>query len=318
MILITSSNDDISTNYVIDWIAFYNKKFIRINNTDIAKLIYIKLSNNKFNFRLCYKLQNNVYVLDLNNITSYWYRRGKLRIYFKKESNLDNWLIKYLEHEIKFIYQFINYIFRKIKHIGSYDDNKINKLTTLIIANEVGFKIPETLITQSKEELNKFIQLKESITKAICNGSYIDFDNLNIVGFGTKLIENTPINYDTLFFNLIQNNIDKKYEIRVFFLNDKVWATAIFSQNDIKTKIDFRNYNRENPNRCVPYNLPLNIHLKIIKLMNRLKLNSGSLDIIVDVNKEYIFLEVNPVGQFQQVSIPNNYQIEKEIAKSLI
>ena len=51
--------------------------------------------------------------------------------------------------------------------------------------------------------------------------------------------------------------------------------------------------------------------------MKALKLESGSIDIIVDEQDDYYFLEVNPVGQFHFVSHICNYYIEKEIAQSL-
>lgn len=52
--------------------------------------------------------------------------------------------------------------------------------------------------------------------------------------------------------------------------------------------------------------------------MEVIDLNSGSIDMLVSKKNEYIFLEVNPIGQFAQVSYPCNYYIQKEIASELI
>jgi D-alanine-D-alanine ligase-like ATP-grasp enzyme len=52
--------------------------------------------------------------------------------------------------------------------------------------------------------------------------------------------------------------------------------------------------------------------------MDNFNLNTGSIDIIKDNNGEYIFLEVNPVGQFGMTSIPCNFYLEKKIAEYLI
>ena len=49
--------------------------------------------------------------------------------------------------------------------------------------------------------------------------------------------------------------------------------------------------------------------------MKNLYLESGSLDIIVDKEDNYIFLEVNPVGQFDFFRKTCNYHIERDIAK---
>jgi pyruvate carboxylase len=100
-------------------------------------------------------------------------------------------------------------------------------------------------------------------------------------------------------------------------LKKKFYTMAIFSQLDRQTSTDFRKYNKQKPNRNVPYLLPKNIKNKIIKLMENCNLNTGSIDMIVDKDDNYIFLEINPVGQFGMVSIPCNYFLEREIALEL-
>ena len=51
--------------------------------------------------------------------------------------------------------------------------------------------------------------------------------------------------------------------------------------------------------------------------MKKIGLNSGSIDMIVTPSNDFVFLEVNPVGMFWQVSYPCNFYIEREIAKFL-
>jgi glutathione synthase/RimK-type ligase-like ATP-grasp enzyme len=99
-----------------------------------------------------------------------------------------------------------------------------------------------------------------------------------------------------------------------------MFTMAIFSQMDEESEVDFRNVdvNGNHPNRMVPFNLPNESAYKIHKLMHKLKLESGSIDIIVDNNNDYYFLEVNPVGQFNFVSEICNYHIEKYIANFLV
>lgn len=93
---------------------------------------------------------------------------------------------------------------------------------------------------------------------------------------------------------------------------------AIFSQLDEKTKYDYRNYNEEKPNRNVPIRLPEHISKKIVNFINNSNLDTGSIDLIYTHEKEFVFLEVNPVGQFGWVSKNCNYYLEKKIALHLI
>ena len=52
--------------------------------------------------------------------------------------------------------------------------------------------------------------------------------------------------------------------------------------------------------------------------MDLLNLDNGSIDIILTPDKEYVFLEVNAVGQFGMVSVPCNYFLEEKFADFLI
>lgn len=90
-----------------------------------------------------------------------------------------------------------------------------------------------------------------------------------------------------------------------------MYTMAIFSQLDPDSTLDFRevDVNGAHPNRMAPYKLPRIVRLKIDKLMKKLKLESGSIDMIVTPDNEYYFLEVNPVGQFNFVSELCNYYI---------
>ena len=117
-------------------------------------------------------------------------------------------------------------------------------------------------------------------------------------------------------FHFFQEKIDKDFEIRSFYLDGKLWSTAIISQNDEQTKIDYRKYNSNIPNRNVSYKLPNEIEEKADKLMKLLDLNCGSIDFIKSGDKFY-FLEINPTGQFLGLSITCNYNLDKEIASYL-
>ena len=92
---------------------------------------------------------------------------------------------------------------------------------------------------------------------------------------------------------------------------------AIYSQQNKSTSIDYRRYDQTDPNRCVPFELPNDIKQSIFLLFEKLKLDSGSVDLIYSTSKKFYFLEVNPNGQFGNLSKNCNYFIEKEIANYL-
>jgi hypothetical protein len=52
--------------------------------------------------------------------------------------------------------------------------------------------------------------------------------------------------------------------------------------------------------------------------MKQLNLNTGSIDMAVNTENEYVFFEVNPIGQYGMTSVPCNYNLDKKIAEYLI
>jgi ATP-GRASP peptide maturase of grasp-with-spasm system len=327
MVIIFSQKFEPSTAHVMDWLAYLNKPVIRINNDDeAASDIDIHISNDYVNCKFVYKKQ----LVDISSIDSYWYRRGGLTVKsvdYNKLSRLfspefvmpvSSALRDELFHFTEFIYLLLRY---KKPKIGDPFKCSPNKLIVLHKAALAGLCIPKTLLTNSKKSLALFFSSFLSIvTKPISGGVFIRDRNKTGHYFAyTEIISEDYLeSFASDFFpSKFQEYIDKVLELRIFFLGDVFYSMAIFSQSDEKTKVDFRKYNREKPNRTVPYKLPLEIEEKLRTLMFELELESGSIDMIVTKDDEYVFLEVNPVGQFGMVSEPCNYYLEMEIAKYL-
>jgi ATP-GRASP peptide maturase of grasp-with-spasm system len=304
MILIISEEADYSTSVVVDWLLHFNAKWVRINGSDKISASFegsdIKISGENINFKL-------------SEIKSVWYRRGRFNLNFK---NLKDKEIEFLRQiEFNKITEYIYYKLSEINNINIFFNADVNKLIVCEIAQNVGLKIPKSLLISEKKYLNG--ENLKLCTKSISGSTILNYDDFHSAGYTTRVSDLKAIP-DFFFPSYIQDYIEKKYEIRIFFLKNKFWSMAIFSQNDPTTDVDFRNYNRQKPNRTVPFSLPIDIQEKIKKLMRKLNLNSGSIDMIVSPNLEFYFLEVNPVGQFGMVSNPCNYNLHKIIALNLI
>lgn len=322
MILLIAEEKDQSMNKVIDWLYYLNKKFIRINENSTNKLIEFCLNNSEQYF-IFENSENGI--IDTRNLTSCWIRRGSFlfepldyKDYFYDNIVLSQHVFNYLISENSFLHShLITFLETNIQFtLGNFNYN-INKLDVLQNAKKVGLKIPDTDIITQKKDITK-IKQKKCITKGIQNSIEISTNNESITSFTEFVDVKKIVNSENNFFpTLFQNNIQKKFEIRVFYLNGKCFSMAIFSQNDNQTMIDFRKYNWENPNRNVLYKLPLDIEIKIELLMQNLGLNTGSIDLIYSKNNEYIFLEVNPVGQFGFLSLMTNQNLFYEIAEIL-
>lgn len=220
------------------------------------------------------------------------------------------------------LYDFIISQIKGKVELGSFKGVMVNKLEVLVLAKSVGLIIPETIIVSRKYVLEEFASRFKNgvISKSIYEPLHVIDDNSSTIYTSyTVKLENSDINRlpDTFSPSLVQENLDKDFEIRVFYLDKKFYPMAIFSQKNSKTAIDFRNYDYDNPNRNIPYCLPGIIKNQLQELMARLNLNSGSIDLVKTKTGEIFFLEVNPVGQYSMVGFPCNYNLDFEIYKYL-
>lgn len=304
MILILSNEYDTSTTLVIDWLNAKNKKWIRVNGNELVKVSFI---GDDINFVL------ETEEFKLSELTGYWYRRGSLNISCDG-LNVNDAFTGFRRVEISKILEFIHFSLNKLKSINGIKNSDLNKLIVTDIARQLKILTPLDFIFSCKKELEKKLNSNlKYISKSISGDSMFELNNYILFNY-SSIVDLKLINSDFFFPSLIQNYIEKKFELRVFYFKMKFYSMAIFSQKDNMTNVDFRNYNKENPNRCVPYKLPLKVEKKIIKLMNVLNLDCGSIDLILTPKNEYVFLEVNPIGQFGMVSYPCNYNLEKLIA----
>jgi len=318
MILIISEPRDLSTNDVIDWLVYYGYKCIRFNKNTPLRVKKITIHPVQILLEVDGHME-----LDLAKVDAIWYRRGWLDFsgyfsFFKEilKKHPVGGVYKHLQSELNTLNDFIQFYIESKKKIGSMNRVHLNKLQALYFAIESGLEVPDTTIIDSKHSLELLLQSNEIITKSIQYNLSPNFESPYF--FLTNEVSETD-DRESFFPTLFQSKIEKKYELRVFFLSGKVYTVAIFSQNDTKTSIDYRNYNFEKPNRFVRFNLPKDIADKIIVFMDKVQLDTGSIDMIVSSDGKYYFLEVNPVGQYGgMVSIPGNYFLDREIAKQLI
>jgi len=322
MIFILSEQYDKTTDQVIDWIEYLSDvKICRINTDDFLSATDIVISDNLVNFQITMGNMSIKY----SDIGAYWYRRGmfnRLLPQINKDETGAKWAQKFTAHlqeEDTYLFKFIHNKLNKKYHINTFEDNFLNKLIALDTAKAIGLKIPTTVITTNPRPLKNIFSGKPIITKSISQQVGYEHDDCMYVAATEAVNYEETTSQDAYSLpSLFQNEVTKVFELRIFVVHDTIFSMAIFSQNDEQTRLDYRNYNFRKMNRMVPFLLPEEMAEKIKQLMHHLNLNSGSVDMIYETNGDYVFLEVNPIGQFGMVSSPCNYYIEKFIAQQLI
>lgn len=329
MVLLLGSKDDAFTSYVAEWLSYLNQDYIVFLGEENVKVI----SFNKQKSELMIKYHNRE--INLFEIDSVLSRRSGLKsINYTTSNEIPNLSIEandlsvfHVNQEALKMTEYIHFILRRNckKIIGGFNHNVVNKLIVLEFAKEIGFNIPIYSILSTKRDLCKFYtnakrEGQNIITKPMAEGVYAFSENFGYYSYVERVKENDFKSIPDKFFpSFFQVEIKKKYEIRVFYLSGRCYSMVILSQDSVYTETDFRKPILNNSlNRKLPYVLPKSIEDKITLLMDKLLLNTGSIDLIVDSENEYYFLEVNPVGQVLMTSVPCNYYLDKLVALSLI
>lgn len=311
MVLIISFEDDFSTGEVVRWLIHSKTDFIRVNENDSVSIEL--LNHNEFLLKIDER------TIKLSEIRSVWYRRGNLNVEKLSDNPLGSRFNLYNGIENDEIIVHIHNLLNKKKSINNFNLYHANKLDVLNYCHEKGLNSANFIVTQSKKELMNFLEKENQvISKPVKSPFVLLGKDYSYYSYTCKVEKNEihrlPEKFTPTFF---QTLIPKKYEIRTFYLAGQFYSMAIFSQNNSQTKIDFRQYDWNNPNRNCPYQLPAEYEKKLDEMLKYFRVNCASLDTIVSPNGSFYMIDVNPIGQFGMTSRPCNYNIEKIIADYL-
>jgi len=314
MLLIITEKSDLTSDYLIVRLLERNIPFIRLNTEDYTTKFGLDLSIN--NERLSFVLAYNGEHISLQEISGAYFRRPAL-------PNLDGQIIpsqiKFAQREIE---TFLSGYFKLIDETKWLNHPKYiflsnNKIEQLEVARKIGFTIPDTLITSNTKAIKLFVKNQKSvIAKAIKHGFYESDDEVYIAF--TQQVDNSYLEnidkYATVPM-IFQKKIEKVYDIRINVINNKVFATAILSQEHPISQLDWRVWDVcEKFNlRHEPIRLPANIEKKCIAINKHFNLNFSAIDMVLSKTGEYVFLELNPNGQWAWIEEITGYPLRDTI-----
>lgn len=242
MIVIFTNHNDQSTNKIIEWLCYYNAKFIRINDSDNPEnLAHLILERNgeistKFNFSNFQKTDKAGFVT--------FFRRGEINSGFNVGDNygvFNSILNKHLKSERGDLNIFLMENLQ-LNELNSPRNYRVNKLKTLKIATKFGIKIPKTMITNNKSALLEKMGLINLICKPLTDNLIIDYGSFKSSHspkiLTKKEIQTLPLNFG---YTLFQELINVVWEIRAFVFGDIIRAVAVVANTS-----DTNTYNSSN------------------------------------------------------------------------
>jgi glutathione synthase/RimK-type ligase-like ATP-grasp enzyme len=303
MILIISNVADEHADHVSLKLRARGIEFYRFNTLHFPTEVSISvLTQRSDNFS--YRIIINGDSIELNSIDAVWYRRPErpeasstcedvgVRQYIGEESItlFDN------------IWETLDCLFIPAKpHLIRRAELKLLQFK---VAREVNFEIPQTLTGNDTGSFMEFYRdyngrvITKTLGSALSKFFRDTYDN-QFIRY-TEVVTKRSLAYAKairLCPLVFQAYIPKKIELRITVVGEQVFAAEIHSQESRHSRHDWRRYDL-NSTPHYPHNLPNEVADSCISLVKRLGLCYGAIDMILTPDGRYVFLEINPNGQY--------------------
>lgn len=193
-----------------------------------------------------------------------------------------------------------------------------HKISNLVVAAEIGFDIPQTLVSNSSLLCSDFFERHKS-SGVIYKPLTYYYEAPDIAVFTSEVDPASLQSLDSISIApvLLQEKIAKAFELRVTVVGERMFCVKIDSQRRHDTLLDWRR-NQFDASIFSEWEPPADFISKLIRLQKRLGLLYGAYDFIVERDSgRTIFLEVNPGGQWMWLELATRVNISGAIADLL-
>lgn len=192
------------------------------------------------------------------------------------------------------------------------DEVAARKVHQLAVARSSGLEIPPTLISNDPAEARRFLGERGpsgTIYKAF-SATQQEWRETRLVR-DEELAVLEQVRHAPVIF---QEYVPARFDLRITVVGDRIFAAAIHSQ-DTEYHVDFRiDMNRAKVER---HDLPDEVEKGLAEFMRRLGLVYGAIDMRLTPDGRYVFLEVNPAGQWLFIEGRTGQPISATVARTL-
>ncbi len=305
MILIITHKEDYTVDFVVNKLNEKRIPYYRFNTEDLLSKEFVDIFID--DRRLFINFSN------LNSIKSVWFRRIKIPHF----EHIPNSVNKYIHNELRVYFSNLwELLEAKWLSIPKFIYRAENKFLQLNEARKIGFEIPSTLISYDPNRINKFFNDNNGdvIVKPIFNNEFKLQDKSKHIY--TNKIDRNQIDKISEYFplpSIFQSYIEKEIEVRITVVENQIFSAYVDSQSSIETSIDWR----RKRNKFYEINLPESIKEKCVQLVKKLNLSFGAIDMIKTKEGKFVFLEINPNGQWGWIELETQLPISDSIIEFL-
>tara|TARA_B110000914_G_C15510108_1_gene470362 strand:- start:1104 stop:2111 length:1008 start_codon:yes stop_codon:yes gene_type:complete len=330
VILIITNKGDIHCNPVIKHLQRNGDKYFRLNTESLLTDYLISFSYKDQSVDLHIENKINGKTLSSKEVISVWERRPNSPVL----PEINNEKIKLVvEDEANELTKWIRHFFINCRMIGSsvWDRPNESKLRQMDVASRVinelrsEIKLPHTLLTNSKKDLEQFSNNKKEIVLKPISADGLMLDDKLEIPFTSRKVNSKNINVITqddleLCPSFMQEYVEKNYELRITVIGEKILCCKIDSQKLPKGngREDWREGYEHGLSEVEEWiDCPDEIQEFIILYMQKMNLNFGCFDFIYAKNNSFYFLECNPNGQWMWLEEDLGIPISESIANFL-
>jgi hypothetical protein len=309
MILILTEPADAHADHVCQMLKARGAEFVRFNPADFPVQASLSVGYAD-NGEMRSSLRLNEDVTDLAHLRSVWTRRPKLPV--PHEHIQDASTRKLVAEECQMFVRDLWHALpcRWLPGRPTAIQRAQLKSAQLGVAAGTGLELPPTLFTNSPEEFLDFYNQHDGnivskvagfgfdriLSDTFCR--YTEAVSKRHVGYASS-IQYCPV--------ILQAYVPKQLELRITVVGQQVFAAEIHSQATHHTRHDWRRYDLSQTPHHV-HALPPKIREQCVRLVERLELAFGAIDMVLTPDGRYVFLEINPNGQYlwieQETGLP--------------
>ncbi|MEZ9575319.1 RimK family alpha-L-glutamate ligase [Vibrio sp. 10N.261.55.F4] len=274
MILLVTNKRDLTTDYVVRELKLRGVSYVRLNTETL----------NEHRCSIGYDSIDDWKIGDINGkkVTSAYFRRPCPTT--TSHPTLTEGESEYLDMEwLSFLKSIYYRLDRKWLSSPTNIALAEDKPRQLLLASSLGFNVPQGIITNDVFTVMARTANENLIAKPL-RQALLKEKNESVV-FTSQIPTLTPEYDESIGFapSIYQQEISKKYDVRVTVVGDKVFPVAIWSQTSEKTKVDWRQGGRIDLLH-EHIDIPDDLKMKCIRLVRSLNLRFGAIDLVCDLD----------------------------------
>ena len=323
-VLIITVKSDVAADYVVWELRQLGVPFMRLNTEDFPLSICSSVSFQEGEATPKWDwLSPCLQPVDTRNVQAVWYRRHRLPVlpermvwahaeYALRESD---WFLKGAISSLASNGKKISWM----SHPLSIQRAE-SKIEQLRLAKLIGFNVPRTLIGNDPVRIREFFrQCGGTMVAKPLRLGYFDYGERQTCVYTSRVASEEALRDESLHLApvIFQEQVPKLFDIRVTLVGERVYPVKIDGlSSSVDHPVDWRQLPPEQQSYEL-HLLPEEIAEKCLAYAKEFDLNYGAYDFILTPGGKYVFLEVNPSGQWLWLEDSLELPISKAIARWL-